>query len=145
MSNKPSILVHPEEKGRQTSSRHTVTFADDFDPRSASINDVPRHSQRSDSPPDLVDRTSSIPSRRSSNYEPPVLLDDDELPRLTKRNGLPLTAGSRSALAPPSTWHPAGTVYRFIVLSTVAFILTTGYFSDETIGATNSELRTYQI
>lgn len=145
MSGKPSILVHHDDsKPRQTIGRHTVSFSDDFDPRAPDSGDNSRHSIRGDSPPRLVDESSGASSRRNATSEPPVLLDDDDAPRLTRRNTLSLPTSSRAPTSPPSAWHPAGTVYRFIILSTVAFILTTGYFSDETIGATNSELRTYE-
>lgn len=90
----------------------------------------------------------SAMNRRSHSSEPSVSLDDDESPRASRRSTGswgPVSNAPSRPINPPSVWHPAGTLFRFSILSTVAFILTTGYFSDETIGATNTELRTYQM
>lgn len=149
MTARPSILVpHDDSKPRQTISRHTVTFSDDFNPRAPDAFDNTVPSILDGAPNGLSDPINSTLSRRNSSTEPSVVLDDDESPRITRRNTGsygPTYSASKIAVNPPSVWHPAGVVYRFVILSCVAFILATGYFSDETIGATNSALRTYDF
>lgn len=146
MTTRPSILLSGDDsKPRQTIGRHTVSFADEFNPRVSDTMDDTVPSILKGSPNGIGDSTMN---RRSHSSEPSVLLEDDESPRVSRRSTGswgPMSGQSGRPINPPSVWHPAGTVYRFLILSTVAFILTTGYFSDETIGATNTELRTYQM
>jgi MFS family permease len=144
-----NILSNPAEepKTRTKAGRPNVSFADDFDPRGLDGGD-------SGSPALVLggsggprSRSMASPARRSSLTEGgsnSSFNDDEDLSKSVRRSTGTFgsaSAPSRAALNPPHAWHPAGVLFRFTVLSTVAFILLAGYFSDETIGATNSELR----
>lgn len=140
-----------EKKTKNKSGRPTVTFADDFDPRGLGGSDTTAPSTLLGGNGSPRIRSIATSGRRSLSEDAGAngaFSDDDETPRVTKRlanSTSVLSAPSRAAQSPPYPWHPTGVLYRFTILATVAFILLAGYFSDETIGATNSELRTLSI
>jgi len=134
--------------GAHTRPRPTVTFADEFDPRGLDARDNGAQSPIVLGSEGVRSRTASIPSRKTVLDEASSfagLLDDNDgskSPRRSISTFGPVSMGTRGAIPPPFGWHPSGVFYRFTILGLVAFILLAGYFSDETIGATNSELST---
>jgi len=143
-----STNVSDEQVLAQPRARPTVSFADHFDPRGSDSRDKDTASPIVQGNEGVRSRTSSIPNRKSGLDETSSLsdmLDDDDVSKSPHRSPatyVPASMSSRAAVQPPFGWHPSGVFYRFTILALVAFILLVGYFSDETIGATTSELRT---
>jgi hypothetical protein len=148
MSNHSTTGSGDEIPIRSTKIRPTVTFADDFDPRGLGSHDDAHRSTYSDTNDITNARSNLSPTRRNSSNEGgshSSLLDDEDPSRAARRTTGsfgPVSGATRAALSPPYPFHPTGWLFRFTILGTVAYILLAGYFSDETIGATNSELST---
>lgn len=144
----PPPNLGDDDKSRGTVQRTTVTFADNFDPRARDNSDSPTLGPRASINDSSRARSSASTSRRVSSGDAGTnsgSADDDDASRAARRTTGsfgPSVPTSRGAINPPFMWHPTGILYRFTILALVAFILLVGYFADETIGATTSELRT---